>query len=121
MIDIPDSVFPTNEQGEACCGQCHQGVSFCQCATMAVKTLSCEQIVARICKVKSGRRGKMVTLIEGLPAREAFLKKLTKRLKVGVGSGGTYYVGAGGGSIEIQGDQSTAILVILGQENIKVH
>lgn len=52
---------------------------------------------------KKGRGGKTVTVIYGFPDGHDEAKKLTKKLKRFVGSGGTFK----GDSIEIQGDFKT--------------
>jgi translation initiation factor 1 len=59
-----------------------------------------ERITARLRIEKAGRRGKTVTVIEGLPKNRAFLKELTGELKRACGSGGK----AGESHVEIQGD-----------------
>jgi translation initiation factor 1 len=59
-----------------------------------------ERITARLRIEKAGRRGKTVTVIEGLPKNRVFLKELTGELKRACGSGGK----AGESHVEIQGD-----------------
>lgn len=49
---------------------------------------------------KSGRGGKTVTVVYGLPRNAAFLKDLAQELKRVCGTGGT----AGDDSVELQGD-----------------
>ena len=58
---------------------------------------------------KSGRKGKVVTVIDGLPRNEDYLKTLAKTIKSNTGSGGTFYLGEESGVIEIQGDHRLAI------------
>jgi translation initiation factor 1 len=48
-----------------------------------------ERIVARLRIEKAGRKGKTVTVVEGLPRNTPFLKKLAAELKRSCGSGGT--------------------------------
>jgi translation initiation factor 1 len=68
---------------------------------------------------KSGRKGKVVTLIEKLPKAEHRLDQLARKLKIRCGSGGTYRWNALGGVIEIQGDKRETIKKILeGEEKI---
>jgi translation initiation factor 1 len=49
---------------------------------------------------KSGRGGKTVTVVAGLPNNPAFLKALCAELKRACGSGGA----VGDGTVEIQGE-----------------
>ncbi len=60
----------------------------------------------------SGRRGKAVTTISGVPLDDAGLKALAGRLKKRCGVGGS----AKGGVIEIQGDQRDAVVELLAAE-----
>lgn len=68
---------------------------------------------------KSGRNGKPVTVIDKFPKHETFLKELSKELKIKCGVGGTYYLSADCGTIEIQGDQRTQVKKILDAKKIK--
>jgi translation initiation factor 1 len=56
-----------------------------------------------------GRRGKVVSLVQGLELNEKDLKALAKKLKRTVGSGGTIK----DGMIEIQGEHRTRIAEVL--------
>ena len=60
-----------------------------------------ERIVARLRLEKSGRGGKSVTVIDGLPQNRDFLRGLATELKKACGAGGT----AADGAVEIQGDR----------------
>ena len=62
---------------------------------------------------KKGRGGKAVTVIEGLPANESFLKDLSASLKKSAGCGGTYYIQEGQGVVEMQGERRDQILELL--------
>ena len=68
---------------------------------------------------KSGRGGKTVTVLDGLPRNDAFLKDLSKELKAKCGVGGTYKIGSENGQIEIQGDQRPKIKAILESKGIR--
>ena len=57
-------------------------------------------MTARLRIEKAGRKGKTVTVVEGLPRNPAFLKDLAAELKRVCGSGGT----AAEDRVEIQGD-----------------
>ncbi|MCH9647006.1 MAG: translation initiation factor [Deltaproteobacteria bacterium] len=58
---------------------------------------------------KSGRGGKTVTVVDGLPRNRDFVKKLAGDLKKACGAGGK----AGEGQVEIQGDKRDAVRRIL--------
>lgn len=68
---------------------------------------------------KNGRGGKTVTVIDGLPKFEVFLKDLTKELKSKCGVGGTYLMDGRDGVIEIQGDKRETIKKIFETKAIK--
>jgi translation initiation factor 1 len=68
---------------------------------------------------KSGRGGKTVTVIDGLPKFELFLKDLTKELKSKCGVGGTYLMDGKDGIIEIQGDKREAIKALFDKKGFK--
>ncbi len=68
---------------------------------------------------KAGRGGKTVTVIDGLPKTEIFLKETTKRLKNKCGSGGTYSLAGKEGVIEIQGDQRDLVRSYFAAEGVK--
>lgn len=55
---------------------------------------------------RSGRRGKTVTIVEGVRLPHTKLQKLTKALKRRCGSGGTVQ----NGNIEIQGDRRATLI-----------
>ena len=48
-------------------------------------------------------------MIGALQGNEAYLKDLSKELKVKTGSGGTFYFAENGGAIELQGDHKEAV------------
>ncbi|NOT27849.1 MAG: translation initiation factor [Acidobacteria bacterium] len=58
---------------------------------------------------KAGRGGKMVTIVDGLPDNEAFLKELSQDLKRACGTGGTVLEGA----VQLQGDVRDRIRPVL--------
>ncbi len=69
---------------------------------------------------KQGRGGKTVTVLDGFPKLEPYLKELTTELKKRCGSGGTYLLDGKEGKIEIQGDKRELIRPILMQKGIQV-
>jgi translation initiation factor 1 len=112
MIDIPDSIYPKDADGHALCPRCKKWVTQCDCPTLEPvkqKSSAASAIKPSIRLDKSGRRGKVVTLISALPPNEAYLKDLAKELKVKIGGGGTYYISGDSGIIEIQGDHKEVV------------
>ena len=69
----------------------------------------------RVQRSKSGKKGKMVTAINGLTIPEAEAKNLLKQLKISGGTGGTLKDGV----IELQGDQVAAVLTALEQNGFR--
>lgn len=70
--------------------------------------------VVRVCREKSGRGGKTVTVLYGVPGSDADRKRLLKRLKAQCGCGGTQRESF----LEIQGDQRDRILAFFEQEGV---
>ncbi|MFQ3790186.1 translation initiation factor Sui1 [Halomonas sp. A29] len=90
----------STEHGDICPG-CRQPQNDCCCVELAEqeRIASLDGIV-RIRRETSGRKGKGVTTITGLPLPGAELKALAKTLKKRCGTGGSVQDGV----IEIQGD-----------------
>jgi translation initiation factor 1 len=65
---------------------------------------------------KAGRGGKMVTIVDGLPENEAFLKELSQDLKRACGTGGTVLEGA----VQLQGDVRDRIRPVLAAKGFTV-
>ena len=70
----------------------------------------------RLRRETKGRKGKGVTLVDGLPLDEKALKALAKKLKQTCGTGGSLKNGV----IEIQGDKRDAIEAELKKQGYKV-
>ena len=113
MIHIPDSIFPKDTQGNPVCPKCRKLLKDCDCPSFDPTKPKMDLFKPTIKLDRSDRQGKKVTMIQGLPADEAYLKELSKTLKVKTGSGGTTYVSEGFGVIEIQGDHRKTIEKIL--------
>ena len=99
----------STESGTMCPG-CNKQLKQCSCKK---KQAIPKDGIVRLMRETKGRKGKGVTLINGLPLDAASLKKLAKSLKQRCGSGGSVKNGV----IEIQGDQRDALekeLVALG-------
>ena len=87
----------------------------CQCKRQQLGTPTTDGIV-RIRRDSKGRKGKGVTLIDGLPLAAEELNALAKVLKARCGSGGTVKDGV----IEIQGDHRELLQQQLQQSGYKV-
>ncbi len=92
----------------AVCPKCGWPSRECKCSASfdeAVPT----KVVAKLRVEKSGRGGKTVTVIDGLPRNPKFVKALAGELKKACGTGGK----AGDSQVEIQGDQRAVIRPLL--------
>ncbi|UYG04146.1 translation initiation factor Sui1 [Halomonas sp. LR3S48] len=90
----------STEHGDIC-PNCRQPRDDCRCAELAEQErIATLDGVVRIRRETSGRKGKGVTTITGLPLPGSELKALAKTLKKRCGTGGS----TNDGVIEIQGD-----------------
>lgn len=119
MIDIPDFVYPKDSHGNALCPRCNKPVAQCICPSLEPAKPKSPPIKPRIRLDRSGRMGKVVTLIGALPRNEAYLKDLAKELKVKTGCGGTYYLAEDGGVIELQGDHKELVAEFFRTKKLK--
>lgn len=117
MIKIPDFVYPKDSSGNALCPRCKKLVAQCDCPLLDSPQQKGQLIKPSIRLDKSGRRGKVVTLIGNLPRQEAYLKKLAQELKIKTGSGGTHYLNGDGGVVELQGDHQALVVEFFRQVN----
>jgi translation initiation factor 1 len=98
-------VYSTGPSGtRELCPRCGWPKKECRCSTSFDEEVP-EKIVARLRIEKSGRGGKTVTVIDGLPRNAALLAALASELKKALGTGGS----ALESSVEIQGDRRDAI------------
>lgn len=111
-------VYSTDPKDQKKCPRCEEFLQNCSCEPEPLVKSNNYFAILRI--EKSGRGGKTVTVIDGLPKIEIFLKDLCKDLKNKCGSGGTYSLASKEGIIEIQGDKRDMIRKLLQQKNIKV-
>jgi translation initiation factor 1 len=65
---------------------------------------------------KSGRGGKIVTVVDGLPSNDAFLKELCGELKRACGTGGAVK----DGTIELQGEFRDRLRELLAKKGYAV-
>jgi len=90
----------STEHGETC-PDCRQPVADCRCDEQAEQARLAElDGIVRLRRETSGRKGKGVTTVSGIPLPAAELKVLAKALKKRCGTGGAVKEGV----IEIQGD-----------------
>ena len=83
------------------CPTCGWPADDCKCSSQFARDEPLPaRIVAKLRMEKTGRGGKTVTVVAGLPRNAAFLKGLCAELKRACGSGGA----VGDGTIEIQGE-----------------
>lgn len=82
------------------CPQCGWPEANCQCSRRNASEAVPARIVAKLRMEKKGRGGKTVTVVDGLPRNDAFLKELAQELKRTCGTGGTVV----DGGIELHGD-----------------
>jgi translation initiation factor 1 len=110
-------VYSTDPALNQKCPKCKELVSECTCIPdVDVKKY---RFIAVLRIEKTGRSGKIVTVIDRLPKNELFLKNLTTLLKKKCGSGGTYLTDGMDGVIEIQGDKRDMVRAALAKEGIQ--
>lgn len=110
-------VYSTDPRDRVVCGRCHKTLDVCKCKKDQSFDLTKLVVIFRM--ESNGRGGKTVTVLDGLPKNEPFLKELTKELKIKCGTGGTYKLDEKSAKIEIQGDQRVQIKALLVSKQIK--
>ncbi len=110
-------VYSTDPKDALHCPVCRKLRDDCVCVKQDKVEESKFTVIFRL--EKNGRGGKTVTVLDGFPRNEDYLKDLTKELKAKCGTGGTYLFGAKQALIEIQGDKREQLKKILGAKNIK--
>ena len=98
MSTPPRTVYSTGK-GEIC-PTCGWTVKQCVCSSTRATESIPSRIVARLRIEKSGRGGKTVTVVDGLPNNSDFLKALATELKQACGTGGAVK----DATVELQGD-----------------
>jgi len=109
----------SSESGRVC-PRCQRPSSRCRCREAGRRggggsSSAAGDGVARVRREKSGRRGKTVTTVGGLPLAPDDLRELATALKRFCGSGGSVKDGV----IEIQGDHRDAVLEELARRGLK--
>lgn len=90
------------------CPVCRQSLVQCACKQQhAAQPLGDGRV--RVSRETSGRGGKAVTMVRGLPLDAAALTQLGKQLKAACGTGGTVKSGV----VEVQGDHADKVLALL--------
>jgi translation initiation factor 1 len=106
----------STDKGALCPG-CGEALEECRCKEIADESrLTQLDGVVRIRRETSGRKGKGVTTLTGIPLKESDLKSLLKKLKQACGTGGALKEGV----IEIQGDHRDKLKTLLEKEGFTV-
>jgi translation initiation factor 1 len=99
--------------GGKICPGCERPVTECVCRSEAAPAPG--DGIVRVGRETSGRGGKVVTVITGLPMVGAELEALAKALKARLGTGGTVRER----TIEIQGDRREQVVAELEKRGIR--
>jgi translation initiation factor 1 len=91
------------------CPECGGPLEHCQGRHASVDEPVPARIVAKLRMERTGRGGKTVTIIDGLPRNATFLKELCQDLKRAAGCGGAVRDGA----VELQGELRDRVRDIL--------
>jgi translation initiation factor 1 len=100
------TVYST-DKGRAC-PACGWPQNSCRCSSKLDQAVP-DRITARLRIERAGRKGKTVTVVEGLPRNREFLKQLAGELKRACGTGGK----AAETHVEIQGDHRDTLRELL--------
>ena len=92
-------------EGGRMCAACRRPIAECDCRARALVPTAGDGIV-RVRRETSGRGGKAVTVVRGLPLDAAALAATGKQLRSACGAGGTVKDGA----LEIQGDHADRVI-----------
>ncbi len=96
-------------EGGRLCPDCGHPSEECRCHAQSRRTPTGP---VRVRLEKKGRKGKSVTVVEGLPLDDVELAALGKKLKTRCGAGGTVK----DGTVEIQGDHRDTVRQVLEAE-----
>ncbi len=102
--------------GSVCIG-CGWPVNDCKCSSrFAPQEAVPAKVTAKLRMEKAGRGGKIVTVVDGLPKNEAFLKELCIELKRACGTGGAVK----DGTVELQGEHRERLRELLTKKHYTV-
>ncbi|MEP6590691.1 MAG: translation initiation factor Sui1 [Gemmatimonadota bacterium] len=96
------------------CPDCRLQLDRCRCRQSTA--IPAGDGIVRVGRETSGRKGKEVTVVRGVPLASPELQALATRLKQRCGSGGTIKDGV----IEIQGDHRDAVITELTARGMRV-
>jgi translation initiation factor 1 len=109
-------VVYSTEKGRMC-PRCGWPETNCQCSSSRGGNEPLpSRIVAKLRMEKKGRGGKMVTVIDGLPRNDSFLRELAQELKRTCGTGGTVT----DGGVELHGDLRERLRDVLARKGFTV-
>lgn len=97
----------SSERGQVC-ARCGWPARDCRCGERREEPVP-DRPVVRLRLERAGRKGKTVSVVDGLPRNRPFLRDLAGELKRACGSGG----GAAEGRVEIQGDHLDTLRELL--------
>ena len=98
------------------CAVCGWPIDNCQCSKARANEPVPDKVVAKLRMEKSGRGGKIVSVIYDLPHNAGFLKALCADLKKACGTGGA----VAENTIELQGDQRERLRDLLRKKGFTV-
>jgi translation initiation factor 1 len=98
------------------CPACRHALADCRCKALAANSKPAGDGVVRVSRETSGRGGKAVTVIRGVPLQTEALTALGKRLRTFCGAGGTLKDGV----LEVQGDHRDRVVDWLAKEGFQV-
>jgi len=110
-----NSTLVYSTEGGRICPKCQHPLSACQCAALKAAARPGDGIV-RVSRETSGRGGKAVTVVRGVPLDATALAALGQRLRRACGAGGTVKDGV----IEVQGDHAERLVAALQVEGYQV-
>jgi translation initiation factor 1 len=116
MSDRDNARIVYSSSGGRICERCGWPADRCQCSDRQRTESVPSRIVARLRLETKGRGGKAVSVVDGLPRNDAFLKELCQQLKRACGTGGT----TSDTAIELQGDQRERLRDVLGKKGFIV-
>ena len=108
----------SSEHGRLC-PHCGASSRRCQCRKQSRPEAKVSQPadgIVRVGRTRRGKRGKTVTEVKGLTLSDAEIRALASDLKKSCGTGGAVKSGI----IEIQGDQTEALVTELEKRNFRV-